>query len=72
MEYALTEPEYDVALSPVGKGASETCHRGLACPKCLFEIQAASRARGLRVPVPWGATPLAPVGLVPAGKRLGA
>jgi hypothetical protein len=44
-----------------------TCHRGLACPKCLFENQAASRARGLRVPVPWGATPLAPVGFVPAG-----
>jgi hypothetical protein len=48
-------------------GASGTCHRGLACPKCLFDNQAASRARGPRVPPPWGATPLAPVGLVPAG-----
>jgi len=72
MNSALTADGNRVHFPPVGKGASETCHRGLACPKCLFEIQAASRARGLRVLVPWGATPLAPVGLVPAGKRLGA
>ena len=67
MESALTGPDYGVDLSPVGKGASETCHRGLACLKCLFDNQAASRARGLRVLCPRGATPLAPVGPSPTG-----
>jgi hypothetical protein len=41
----------------VGKGASETRHRGLACSKCLFDIQVASRARGLRVRRPGGQPP---------------